>query len=361
MTLPERTRERHPAERPAAGAHRWLLFLHQLPSTPSNLRVRTWRRLQQIGALSIGQALYVLPDSPNAREDFEWLRTEIQAAGGRANVFAADAVDSWSNDALIEEFRRSRQESYDGIAREADQVLKRLSRRSKTGSPRREIDQITERLAAVERIDFFGSAGRDRVVTLVQQIEQRATAGRGGTATVVTTDTPRSYTGRMWVTRPRPGVDRMASAWLIRRFIDAEAKFGFVADREAAPTDAIPFDMFGVEFSHQGEGCTFETLCTTFGIQEPAVGRLAQIVHDLDLKEGRYGAPEAATVGTIIEGLQLAHADDDTLLAQGMALFDSLYRAFQKSARSTGPRVLATPRKRTTPKAARPSRRRRRP
>jgi hypothetical protein len=147
----------------------------------------------------------------------------------------------------------------------------------------------------------------------------------------------------------------MASAWLIQRFIDPGARFAFAADRNAVPDGAVPFDMFGVEFSHQGDGCTFERLCTVFGIGEPAVARLAGIVHDLDLKDGRFGAPEAATVGTVIEGLQLAHDDDEALLAQGMALFDSLYRAFEKSARSAGPRALAKPR-RTASKRARPRR-----
>ena len=150
--------------------------MHQLPATPSNLRVRTWRRLQQIGALAVKQAVYVLPDSPNAREDFEWLKTEIEAAGGQASVFAADTVDTWSNDALVEEFRRSRQEAYAELAREAEQMLRRAgagARRSKRMPSRRIVQHLRERLAAIEHIDFFGSAGRDRVLTLVQQIEDR--------------------------------------------------------------------------------------------------------------------------------------------------------------------------------------------
>jgi hypothetical protein len=136
----------------------------------------------------------------------------------------------------------------------------------------------------------------------------------------------------------------MASAWLIRRYIDPEARFAFAADRGAVPENSVPFDMFGVEFSHHGQACTFETLCAAFAIQEPAVQRLAGIVHDLDLKDGRFGAPEAPMVATVIDGLQLAHPDDDVLLAHGMVLFDSLYRGFEKSARSTGPRPLARPR-----------------
>jgi hypothetical protein len=333
-------------------ARRWLLFVHQLPSSPSNLRVRTWRRLQQLGAIPIKQAVYVLPDSPGAREDFEWLKTEIKSAGGEASVFSADHVDAWSDDALVDEFRRSGQEAYATLARDVDKVLKRLSakRRSRgTRAPagRRLLDVFRQRLTATEGVDFFGSAGRDRVTTLLKQLEERVSGAPKISSRSAEKPDPRDYHGRLWVTRPRPGVDRMSSAWLIRRFVDPRARLAFAADREAVPKDAIPFDMFGVEFSHQGDGCTFETLCAVFGIQGPAIARLAAIVHDLDLKDGRYGAPEGATVGMLIDGLQLAHADDDALLDQGMMLFEALYRAHEQSARSPGPRPLARPRKRT--------------
>lgn len=150
----------------------------------------------------------------------------------------------------------------------------------------------------------------------------------------------------------------MASAWLIRRFIDPQARFGFAADQKAVPADALPFDMFGVDFSHQGEGCTFETLCGVFGIEEPAVARMAAIVHDLDLKDGKFGAPDGSTVSTLIDGLQLAHADDEDLLTHGMALFDVLYRGFEHAARSTGPRPVARPRRRPAPKSGESRRRR---
>jgi len=133
----------------------------------------------------------------------------------------------------------------------------------------------------------------------------------------------------------------MASAWLIRRFIDPSARFGFAADRRVVPDGGVPFDMFGVDFSHRADGCTFETLCDVFGIHEPAVARIAAIVHDLDLKDARFGASEGATVAAMIDGLQLAYADDDALLAQGMTLFDSLYRSFEQSVRAAGPRPVA--------------------
>ena len=332
---------------------RWLLFVHQLPSTPSNLRVRTWRRLQQIGALPIKQAVYVLPDTPGAREDFEWLKTEVTSAGGDASVFTADNVDTWSDDVLVEEFRRTRQDAYATLARDIEQLLKRLGvgrrpRGTRAPAVRRLADVFTLRLSAIQHVDFFGAAGRDRVSRLLQQLEEKARDSRRA----VERSQPAAdvdatlYVNRLWVTRPRPGVDRMSCAWLIKRFVDPKARFGFVADREPLPEHAVPFDMFGVTFSHQGEGCTFETLCTVFAIEEPAIARIAAIVHDLDLKDGRFGAPEALTVGTVIDGLQLSVSEDDALLDHGIALFESLYRAFEQAARSDGPRPVARPRPR---------------
>jgi hypothetical protein len=365
--LPQHSQaDRLPATTGATTRRRWLLFIHQLPSHPSNLRVTTWRRLQQIGAIPLKQAVYALPDTADAREDFEWLTTEVQAAGGDASVFAADNVDAWSEDTLVDEFRRVRQELYEALARDVEQALKRAasSRRQKgTRAPalRRLLDIFRERLVAAEKIDFFGSAGRDRVLTSLRHLEERIEgtsrqpeparqSGHSGRLS--------SFQDRVWITRPRPGVDRMASAWLIRRFIDRHARFGFAADREAVPEHGVPFDMFGVEFSHQGGGCTFETLCSRFDINGPALQRIAAIVHDLDLKDGRFGAPECSTVAAMIDGLQLADHNDDALLEQGMTLFDSLYRSFEQSSRTTGPRVAARPR-RAGPSAGKPRPRKR--
>jgi hypothetical protein len=330
-------------------ARRWLLFVHQLPSSPSNLRVRTWRRLQQLGAVPVKQAVYVLPDTPHAREDFEWLKAEIKAAGGDATVFAADSVDAWSDAALVDEFRRLRQADYVALAADVEEVLNRLGRVRRPRGARapaahRLLGLFRQRLDAIDGIDFFGSAGRDRVTSLLQQLADRATAPGGrASSESARKDSGTNYQGRLWVTRPRPGVDRMASAWLIRRFIDPQARFGFVPDREAVGPDAVPFDMFGVEFTHQGQMCTFETLCARFAIRDQAADRIAAIVHDLDLKDERFSAPEALTIGSLIDGLQLAHVDDDELLRQGMMLFDALHRAFEQSARPLGPRPLARP------------------
>ncbi len=368
-TAPTPQPDRLPVAPPSPrNGRRWLLFVHQLPASPSNLRVRTWRRLQQLGAVPVKQAVYVLPDSPSAREDFEWLKTEVKDAGGDASVFAADSVDTWSDDALVEEFRRARQDAYLALAREIEDVVARLNvTRRKRGTRKPAVGRLVagfrERLSALVHIDFFGSAGRDRVATLLAQLEERTrVAAKGSPAIEAAGPADRTaYVGRLWVTRPRPGVDRMSSAWLIRRFIDPAARFGFASDRESLPApDAVPFDMFGVAFSHQGEGCTFETLCAVFGIADPAVSRLAEIVHDLDLKDGRFGAADAATVAALIDGLQLATADDDLLLERGITLFESLYLAFAQAARPTGPRRVAAPIARGARASAAKARRRRR-
>lgn len=332
--------------------HTWLLLVHQLPPTPSNLRVRTWRRLQQLGAVAVKQAVYALPDSPAAREDFEWLKTEIKASGGDASVFAADHVDTWSDDALVEEFRRQRQDAYATLARDVERALRKLgSRRRAVPADRRVVEGFRQRLASIQNIDFFGSPGAERVVSVLKQLEGRTapTGGRrSGDACVDGGRAAAAYSGRFWVTRPRPGVDRMASAWLIRHAIDPAARFGFARDADAVPPGAVPFDMFGVEFSHSATSCTVETLVAAFGIDDAAIARVAAIVHDLDLKDDRFGSPENPAVAAIITGLQLAHADDDELLAHGMTVFDALYRAFDH-----GQRVNATAQSRSRSRRSR--------
>ena len=144
--------------------------------------------------------------------------------------------------------------------------------------------------------------------------------------------TTQGFKGRTWVTRPRPGVDRMSSAWLIRRFIDPKARFAFRASNPSPSSRDVPFDMFGVEFGHDGARCTFEVLARRFRIDDAAVTRIGEIVHDVDLKDTRYGHPESAVVHELVEGLRRAHADDQTLLEHGMTMFGGLFESFRATA-----------------------------
>jgi hypothetical protein len=322
---------------PESARRRWLLLAHQLPATPSNLRVKTWRRLQDLGAIAVKQSIYVLPDSPESREDFEWLRVEIEGSGGEAVVFCANHLDADAEMVLVEEFRRNRQTSYTELAAELQRVRPKEQAR-KGQSYLRDISRYRERFQAIERIDFFGSAGRDRVASLLAALESKRT---GPDQRPATGGDIGEYKGRLWVTRPRPGVDRMSSAWLIRRFIDAAASFAFVTDAKNAPANAVPFDMYGTGFGHEGNRCTFETLVARFGINDQAVARLGAVVHDLDLKDAKYGAPEATTLGAAIDGLQMSCGDDQQLLDQGMILFEAMYRSFSQQGRPSRPRPVA--------------------
>ena len=308
------------------------------------LRVRTWRRLQELGAIAVKQSVYVLPDTPETREDFEWLKVEIEGAGGEAIVYSADHLDPAAETALIEQFRQVRQQTYAELAGELQRIQRTAASRTDPSGRRRDLARYRERFAAIERVDFFGSAGRDRVMTLLNDLEAVAPpAGTPKGQRLAAVPDAGRYEGRAWVTRPRPGVDRMASAWLIRRFIDSKARFAFITDVKSAG-DALPFDMFGANFGHEADRCTFETLIVRFGITDAAVARIAGIVHDLDLKDGKFGAPEAATVGIAIDGLQLSTTDDGVLLEQGMTLFEALYRSFGQSIRPSRSRPVV-PRK----------------
>ena len=321
------------------GSRRWLLLVHQLPPTPSNLRVRTWRRLQELGALAVKQSVYVLPDTVDAREDFEWLKVEIEGAGGEAVVYSAGHVDTAAEAALVDQFRQVRQQAYMALASELQRTQRAGTSRQGPPRRRRDLARYRERLAAIERVDFFGSDGRDRVVSLLNDLEAvspPAAQGEGPSREDRLADAGQ-FDGRLWVTRPRPGVDRMASAWLIRRFIDSKARFGFITDANGAG-DALPFDMFGAGVGHDGDRCTFETLVARFAIRDAAVARIAEIVHDLDLKDGKFDAPEAATIGIAIEGLALSTADRAAPASGGGVRDAAVRSAAGLSARATDAR-----------------------
>ena len=328
-------------------ASRWLLLAHQLPTRLSNARVKTWRRLQQLGAVPTRNSVYVLPNTDQCREDFEWLRREIIALGGAATVFTADAISEGGSEDIVAAFQESRDRDYRALQKQIR--LLHASMRGKkavrgAGAPggkddskrQRAVRALRDRFDALERMDFFGAAERDATARALADLERRAGDERDAAPAKAGVKKAADFQRRRWVTRRRPGVDRMASAWLIRTFIDPHATFAFVdkaiADRGAgAPggNEDVPFDMYEGGFGHRGGFCTFEVLCMEFGIASPAITHIARIVHDLDLKETTYAMPEAPVVGRMIEGLRAVHADDGALLEQGMAMFAALARSFE--------------------------------
>jgi hypothetical protein len=292
--------------------------------------VKTWRRLQHIGAVPARNSVYVLPNTEQCREDFEWIRSEIVALGGEATVFAADAISDGGTDDIVAMFRRTREDEYRALKTEIDRLLPRGKTRrpglSREGTAARSLRALRDRFSAIERIDFFDAPARAETAASLAMLEQAIDGRRPAPSSAPSALSPAGFHNRRWVTRRRPGVDRMASAWLIRRFIDSNATFAFT-DRPGGSD--VPFDMYTGEFSHHGELCTFEVLADRFQLQNPAVAKVGQLVHDLDMKDTKYDLPEAAAVGRMVEGLRALHADDATLLEHGIGMFDALAHSFE--------------------------------
>jgi hypothetical protein len=304
----------------------WLLLVHQLPARPVSLRVKTWRRLQQLGAVAVKNAVYALPNRAETREDFEWVRAEIVASGGQATVFHASTIESISSDDLRESFRRARRADYRAFVQSIEKVTRqsRGKRRLQPQALEKAQRAFRERLAQIERLDYFNAQGREDARAALLRLETTNAPAAAARANP-TLDTA-AFQKRHWLTRPRPGSDRMASAWLIRRFIDREARFLFGEPAAKSQKGALTFDTFEGDFTHEGDRCTFEVLTARFGFDEPQLREIAELVHDLDLKDGRFGRPEAPLLGTLVEGLQQIHDNDPELLERGIALFDALYR-----------------------------------
>lgn len=315
---------------------RWLLLIHQIPPRPAYLRVKIGRRLQALGAVAVKNSVYVLPRTDDTLEDFQWVRREIVAGGGEASLCEARFVEGLSDHAVEALFRSAREAEYGALAAEARRLQASLKRGKRPARRSREraapaLVRLRRRLEEVSRIDFFGASGRGTVEGILAAVENELRPPEAAPGAAPDPDArPR---GRRWVTRAGLGVDRMASAWLIRRFIDPEARFGFV-DRSDGTTEKgdLRFDMFEAEFTHEGEMCTFEVLLRRFGLEDAALRQLGEIVHDVDLKDARFGRPEAAGLDRLVAGIAMRHEDDLARLADGDAIFEALYEFFRRKA-----------------------------
>ena len=307
----------------------WLLLIHQLPAKPAYARVKIWRRLKGLGAVTVKNSVYALPANSETREDFAWLVKEIAELGGEAFVCEATLVDGIGDGEVQALFDAARDEDYGEISAAAREL-------AGAGAPRAElavqVARLRRHLDEVVAIDFFGADGREPAEGLVAGLE----AGLNEEEDVVTATEPKAVSeplrNRTWVTRQGVQVDRIASAWLIRRFIDPDARFKFVPGTGyAAQPGDLRFDMFEGEFTHRGERCTFEVLLAESGLDDPALGAIAEIIHDIDLKDGKYGRDEAAGIRTLISGIASAHNDDIQRLQRGAAVFDDLYESFRSA------------------------------
>ncbi|HXJ83563.1 MAG TPA: chromate resistance protein ChrB domain-containing protein [Candidatus Methylomirabilis sp.] len=316
---------------------RWLTLLTSLPPTPTRHRVGVWRKLQRMGAIRLRGSAWILPENPETTERFQWLVQEIQSFRGEATLLRVDRVETMTDEEITGLFHKARSEEYEAVIRGCREILRYLDRHP--GSDRRSTDQLRSRLDGLKReldrvqaIDYLKSPAGERTRTLWETTAKRLRAAEARPAGVGgrhrTSLPPR---GSTWVTRPRPHIDRIASAWLIRRFCDPDAKFAF-ADAADAARKGIPFDVLGADFGHHGEDCTFETVVKRFKIKDRRVRVIAEIVHEADLHDGKFTRNEAAGVDLAINGLAEATPDDHELLERGMAMFEGLYMVLKRNA-----------------------------
>lgn len=303
----------------------WLLLIVSLRPQPSSLRVRTWRRLRALGAVALKNSVYLLPSTLDHYEQFQWLTQEVQKAGGEATLLQVERIENLAAAEVIRLFQDARDRDYRQLAERYRRLLRELDRKARgrvLTKREEELGRLAKGLDRVKQIDFFDAPGYREVERLREAVEVRLRPARAG---AVREGAPLdAFRGRRWVTRPRPHVDRIASAWLVKRFLDPEAEFLFTPP-EGFPADAIPFDAPGVELGHQGEDCTFETLLKRSGLRDHRLVHLAQIVHEADLHDEKFHRDEARGIDLAIRGLLAALKDDHEVLAHGMTLFDGLY------------------------------------
>jgi hypothetical protein len=309
---------------------RWMLLIHQIPPTPAYLRVKIGRHLHRIGAVAIKNSVYALPRNEETQEDFQWVLREIVKGGGDASLIEAWFIEGLSDEQVTGLFQAAREADYRELAEQARAVGAGFPKRGAAPDNRRaelagQVARLRQRAAELAAIDFFGAPGREVVEGLLSGMEARMRTVEGTEPSKGVLD-PAKHRGRTWVTRTGIKVDRMASAWLIRKFIDPEPRFKFVPAKGYQPEKGeLRFDMFEAEFTHEGDLCTFEVLVQRFGLTDPALRAIAEIVHDIDVKDAKYGREEAPGIGQLVAGIAAAHEDDEGRLARGTALFEDLY------------------------------------
>ena len=297
----------------------WLLLVFSLPAQAASRRVEIWRKLQRYGTVALRTSGNILPNTPDNQERMEWLAAAIRSYKGQASVVLVQSFDDLSDQQLKQLFNEARSRDYRKVIHELNKVLASAPATRPAGT----VNRIRRRFVEITGIDFFGNSLRSRVEHLLSRLDERdkTSTGRNHKGKAG------KYLNRRWITRPRPGIDRVSSAWLIRRFIDPKAHFVFGKESSADP-DAVPFDMFSDEgFGHRGEDCTFETLYKQFAIRDGRVKRIAQIIHDADLGDEKFGRVEGQGLDKVLNGWAKQDLPDDELLQRGMELIEGLYES----------------------------------
>ena len=307
----------------------WLFLLFNLPAKHASERVKVWRRLKKFGAVQLKTSTYVLPDEPAHYERFQWLAKEIDDGGGEATLVRVKDIEGMPYAAVVALFNEARARDYDEIVEPLTQLIKkRKGRKMAAETFAGELEKVRKRFQEIQEIDYFQSTRGEDTRALFQKAESLGALKKKPEAKARLR--VEDFRGKAWVTRPRPEIDRVGSAWLITKFIDQDAKFVFANTPAAAP-DAIPYDMFEVEFSHHADACTFETLIERFAIRDRAVLRIAELIHDADLEDEKFHRVEGFGVEQIFKGWAKQGLTDQQILTKGFECFEALYAQFKRT------------------------------
>ena len=307
----------------------WLFFLFNLPGTRASERVKVWRRLKKFGAIQLKTSAYVLPDEPTHYERFQWLGKEVVDVGGEATLARVKDIEGMPRAAIVAMFNEVRARDYDELVAPLNLLIKDSKCRKESSETfSNQLQKLRQRFQEIRDIDYFQSSRGEDLQRLLQKAEPLESPSKKPETRVRLRI--EDYRGKTWITRPRPEIDRVGSAWLIRKFIDPDASFVFANTPSETP-GAIPYDMFEVEFSHHGDCCTFETFAERFGIRDRAVHRLAELIHDADLEDDKFHRLEGFGVEQIFKGFAKQGLTDHEILSKGFECFDALYAQFKRS------------------------------
>jgi hypothetical protein len=300
----------------------WLLLLFSLPTNRNTERVAVWRRLKKLGAVQITTSTYLLPDQATQYEQFQWLAQQIRDYDGDSTLVRAQEIEGLTKEKVVAMFNDARAKDYAELRKSLQGFI---TRQRKMGAEMAtgELERLKRQFREIRKIDFFDSPRGHDIAMLLRRAE-----GPKRSRQLVTLDV-KQYQTKTWLTRPRPEIDRVGSAWLISKFIDRKPKFVFASSVDAFP-NAIPFDMLDAEFSHHGNCCTFETLIRRFAISDKAVAKIGEMIHDADLDDARFQRVEAVGIDRVLKGWAKQELSDEEILRRGFACFDALYAFLQR-------------------------------
>src|SRR5215210_6315583 len=308
---------------PAMADATWILLLYELPTKQGSQRVNLWRKLKKIGAVSLKTSAYLLPDTAAHHEHLQWLAQQVRDAGGDATLIRVTEIEGMAEADLVRLFNDARAQEYAELSEPLNDLLKRNKKRFTEGFSE-ELLKLGARFEEIRHTDFFECPKAAELQALLST----ASALRDGKSPMSKL-AAKEFSGRKWLTRPRPEIDRVGSAWLIHKFIDPKARFVFATDRRKHP-NALPFDMLDAEFTHHGEDCTFETLVKRFGITDKAVQKIAEMVHDADLEDGKFRRLEGLGIQHTLRGWAALGLSDNEIVTKGCESFDAIYAIWRK-------------------------------